>query len=226
MKLRGQIYIGSLLLLAVLFLLRSDLLTMPTSAQLASLFVLLSMATVSQFFEVRFHDGRIYYPHSVFFFAAVLLLPPFLLLPLFAIPLWLALLRTNREESYAISTYRDLLLSVTIQLLIGSSAHWLYFALNSHLNEMVEIGQVFAALVAASVYVMGNHTLFRLADISIVWWPMRWRVRAKPNAHFRSLWLTSIFSAGSTITMDIWLAIWCLSASVGSSSGRCAMKMP
>jgi diguanylate cyclase (GGDEF)-like protein len=167
MKLRGQIYIGSLLLLAVLFLLRSDLLTMPTSAQLASLFVLLSMATVSQFFEVRFHDGRIYYPHSVFFFAAVLLLPPFLLLPLFAIPLWLALLRTNREESYAISTYRDLLLSVTIQLLIGSSAHWLYFALNSHLNEMVEIGQVFAALVAASVYVMGNHTLFRLADVLI-----------------------------------------------------------
>jgi hypothetical protein len=78
MKLRGQIYIGSLLLLAVLFLLKSGPLTMPTSAQLASLFVLLSMATVSQFFEVRFHDGRIYYPHSVFFFAAVLLLPPLL----------------------------------------------------------------------------------------------------------------------------------------------------
>lgn len=167
MKLRGQIYLGSLILLALLLLLNSSPLTMPTSAQLASLFVLLSMATVSQFFEVRFHDGRVYYPHSVFFFAAVLLLPPFLLLPLFAIPLWLALLRTNREESYTISTQRDLLLSVAIQILVGGSAHWLYFALNNHLNEMVEIGQVFAALVAASVYVMGNQTLFRLADVLI-----------------------------------------------------------
>lgn len=167
MKSRGQLYIGSLIVLGLLLLLNSGPLRMPTSAQLASLFVLLSMATVSQFFEVRFHDGRIYYPHSVFFFAAVLLLPPFLLLPLFTIPLWLALLRTNREDSYAIGTYRDLLLSVAIQILVGSSAHWLYFALNNHLNEMVEIGQVFAALVAASVYVMGNHTLFRLADVLI-----------------------------------------------------------
>lgn len=167
MKLRGQFYIGSLIILALLLMFTSAPLVMPSSAQLASLFVLLSMATVSQFFEVRFHDGRIYYPHSLFFFAAVLLLPPFLLLPLFAIPLWLALLRSNREDRYAIGTQRDLLLSVAIQILTGSSAHWLYFALNTHLNQMVEIGQVFAALVAASVYVMGNHTLFRLADVLI-----------------------------------------------------------
>lgn len=167
MKLRGQLYIGSLILLALLLMVKSSPILMPSSAQLASLFVLLSMATVSQFFEVRFHDGRIYYPHSVFFFAAVLLLPPFLLLPLFAVPLWLALLRTSREDNYAIATKRDLLLSVAIQILVGSSAHWLYFALNDHLNEMVEIGQVFAALVAASVYVMGNHTLFRFADVLI-----------------------------------------------------------
>lgn len=167
MKLRGQIYIGSLILLAVLFLLKSSPFMMPTSAQLASLFVLLSMATVSQFFEVRFHDGRIYYPHSVFFFAAVLLLPPFLLLPLFAIPLWLALLRTTQTDNHVFNLQHDLLLSVAIQILVGSSAHWLYFALNNHLNEMVEIGQVFAALVAASVYVMGNYLLFRLADVLI-----------------------------------------------------------
>lgn len=167
MKLRGQIYIGSLILLAVLLMLKSSPWLMPTSAQLASLFVLLSMATVSQFFEVRFHDGRVYYPHSVFFFAAVLLLPPLLLLPLFAVPLWLALLRTTHADNHASIAQYDLLLSVAIQILVGSSAHWLYFALNSHLNEMVEIGQVFAALVAASVYVMGNYLLFRLADVLI-----------------------------------------------------------
>lgn len=167
MKLRDQIIIGGFTASVLLLIFSINFPTLPTEKQLASLFVLLSMATVSQFFEVRFHDGRSYYPHSVFFFAGVLLLPPFLLIVLFAVPLWLAMVRNNREDSYSHSSWSDLVLSVAIQALIGSSAHWLYFALNNHLNEMVEIGQVFAALVAASVYVMGNYLLFRLADVII-----------------------------------------------------------
>jgi len=167
MKLRDQIYIGGFAAFALLINLSVSFPTMPTAGQLASLCVLLSMATVSQFFEVRFHDDRSYYPHSVFFFAGVLLLPPFLLIPLVAIPLWLAMIRANKEGAYIGCYWCDLVLNVAVQILMGSSAHWLYFALNSHLNEMVEIGQVFAALVAASVYVMGNHTLFRMADVVI-----------------------------------------------------------
>lgn len=167
MKLRDQIIIGSFTALVLLLILIASFPALPTGRQLASLFVLLSMATVSQFFEVRYQDGRSYYPHSVFFFAGVLLLPPFFLIPLFAVPLWLAMVRTNRENGYSASSWSDLLLSVAIQTLVGSSAHWLYFALNNHLNEMVEIGQVFAALVAASVYVMGNYMLFRVADVVI-----------------------------------------------------------
>lgn len=167
MKLRNQILIGSFVVFVLLLILGTNFPTLPTGRQLASLFVLLSMATVSQFFEVRFHDGRSYYPHSVFFFAGVLLLPPYLLVVLFTVPLWLAMIRTNREDGYSDYNWSDLLLSVAIQSFIGSSAHWLYFALNNHLNEMVEIGQVFAALVAASVYVMGNYLLFRVADMLI-----------------------------------------------------------
>lgn len=167
MKLRDQLIIGSFTLLVLVLIFTTSFPTLPSGRQLASLFVLLSMATVSQFFEVRFHDGRSYYPHSVFFFAGVLLLPPFLLILLFAVPLWLAMVRTSREDGYHDHGWSDLVLSVAIQTLIGSSAHWLYFALNNHLNEMVEIGQVFAALVAATVYVMGNYLLFRLADMLI-----------------------------------------------------------
>lgn len=167
MTLRNQIYIGSFATLALLITLITEMPSMPTGEELATLFVLVSMATVSQFFEVRFSDGHSYYPHSLFFFAGVLLLPPILLLPLFAIPLSLAVLRTQQQDDYYAGCWSDLVLNVAVYVLIGSSAHWLYVALNNHLNEMIEVGQVFAALVAASVYVMGSHMLFRLANVVI-----------------------------------------------------------
>lgn len=179
MTLRERIYRSSFVGVALLFVIMSSSLTLPPREQLATFCVLLALATVSQFFEVRFHDGRSYYPHSVFFFAGVLLLSPLLLVPLFAIPLWLAMVRTSNREAEPASYYRDLMLNVAVHLLIGGSAQWLYVALNDHLNEMVEIGQVFAALVAATVYVMGNHTLFRLADVFI----------NKTTWHESGLWL-------------------------------------
>lgn len=167
MTLRERIYISGFVGVALLAVIFTDSLTLPIEEQLARLFVLIAMAVVSQFFEVRFHDGRSYYPHSVFFFAGVILLSPYLLILLFTVPLWLAMLRTIKQEGPDANCWRDLVLNVAVQVLIGTSSQWLYLALNDHLNEMVDIGQGFAVLVAASVYVMGNHTLFRLADVFI-----------------------------------------------------------
>ncbi|MBX3013382.1 MAG: GGDEF domain-containing protein [Caldilineaceae bacterium] len=167
MTLRNQIYIGSLATFALLITLTTTPSSTPSAEAFAALFVLVSLATIAQFFEVRFADGHSYYPHSLFFFAGVLLLPPLLLIPLFAIPLALAVVRTQQQgETYA-GCWWDWALNVAIYTLVGSCAHGLYLALNSHLNELIEVGQGFAALVAASLYVMGTHLLFRLANTVI-----------------------------------------------------------
>jgi len=167
MTLRDRIYIGSLAILAVVVAIVIRFPALSPGDKLASLLVLGAMATVSQFFEVRLSDGRSYYPHSVFFFAGVLLLEPILLLPLFAIPLILAAIRTRKAEGTYVGWWCDLTINVAVQALVGTCAHWLYITLNSHLNEIVVVGQVFAVFVAATVYVMGNHVILRVADVLI-----------------------------------------------------------
>jgi len=167
MTFRDRIYIGSFAILALVIAIVIQFPALSIGDKLVSLLVLGAMATVSQFFEVRLSDGRSYYPHSVFFFAGVLLLSPVLLVPLLAIPLALAAIRTKNAEGTYAGWWWDLVINVAVQALVGTCAHWLYIALNGHLNEMVVLGQVFAVLVAATVYVMGNHVLLRMADVLI-----------------------------------------------------------
>ncbi len=167
MTFRDRIYISSF---AILALVVAIVIRFPASSmgdKLASLLVLGAMATVSQFFEVRLNDGRSYYPHSVFFFAGALLLEPILLLPLFALPLGLAAIRTKKIEGSYAGWWGDLILNIAVQTLIGTCAHWIYVSINSDLTEMVVIGQMFAVVAAATVYVMGNHILLRVADVVI-----------------------------------------------------------
>lgn len=139
----------------------------PTIEQLMILWLLIALAIVAQFFEVSTADQRTYSPHNVFFFAGVLLLPPMLLVPLFAIPLALAAWRSAVREGEEDLSWLDLTFNVASHSLIGASASWVYFGMNDSMANLAQIGQVFAALVAATTYVLGNHLIFRLADVLI-----------------------------------------------------------
>src|SRR5690606_14634988 len=48
--------------------------------------VLVLSAVLAQFYEIRSDERHSYYPHTVFFFAGIILLPPFLFMGLVIIP--------------------------------------------------------------------------------------------------------------------------------------------
>lgn len=162
-----KVYIGISVPVGLLALWLAAVPTIPTIEQLMILWMLVGLATVAQLFEVQIADERAYYPHNVFFFAGVLLLPPMLLAPLYAIPLSVDAWRRSLRSGQSVTPWCDLLLNITSHTLTGVAASWIYFALNANLTSLFQIGQVFAAIVAATTYVLGNHLFFRLADIVI-----------------------------------------------------------
>ncbi len=167
MKLWEQIYVGGAVVVAVAACLLAAVPTVPTANQLLVLWMMVVLAAVAQFFEVKITEQRSYFPHNVFFFAGVLLLPPLLLPVLFTIPLTLEAWRYHlRGQQLALRWY-DLIFNIAIHTLTGLAAHWVYFATIAHLADLVQIGQVFAAVIAATTYVLGNHVIFRLADVLI-----------------------------------------------------------
>jgi len=167
MNIYEKIYIGIITLAGLLALLFTGVPAVPTLEQLMMLGMLVGLAAVSQLFEVQIADQRTYYPHNVFFFAGVLLLPPLLLLPLFIIPLCIDTWRSNLRMGRTTMPWSDLLFNVAAHTLTGTMASWVYFTLNANLTTLLQIGQVFAAIVAATTYVLGNHLFFRLADVII-----------------------------------------------------------
>ncbi len=168
MNLGEKSYVGGIALLgAVATLVLATLPLVPTAEQILILWLLIALAVVAQLFEVHIADKRTYYPHNVFFFAGVLLLPPVLLVPLFAIPLAVDAWRTALREGEAEISWRDLVFNVASHALIGASASWIYLGMNDSLHNLQQFGQVFAAMVAATTYVLGNSVIFRLADVLI-----------------------------------------------------------
>jgi len=162
-----KLYIGLIIPVGLLALFLAAVPSIPTVEQLMMLWLLVALATVAQFFEVKIADHRSYYPHNVFFFAGVLLLPPMLLAPLYAIPLSVDSWRRSLRTSDGAIAWCDLSFNVAAHTLTGAAASWIYFTLNDNITSLFQIGQVFAAIVAATVYVLGNHMLFRLAEVII-----------------------------------------------------------
>ncbi|MCB0062987.1 MAG: GGDEF domain-containing protein [Caldilineaceae bacterium] len=168
MNFEDKSYIGGIAVVGILAALAlAAVPAIPTLEQLMILWLLVALAIAAQFFEVNVAEQRSYSPHNVFFFAGVLLLPPLLLVPLFAISLtvdaWRGAVRAGGEEI----SWRDLLFNIASHSLIGASASLVYFGMNESLANLMQIGQVVAALVAATTYVLGNHLIFRLADMLI-----------------------------------------------------------
>lgn len=167
MKLYEQLYIGGAVVVALVACVVAAVPTVPTANQLLVLWMMVVLAAIAQFFEVKITEQRSYFPHNVFFFAGVLLLPPLLLPLLFTIPLVLEGWRYYwRGQTHALH-WGDLTVNIAIHTITGVAAHWVYFAIIAHLSGLVQIGQVFAAVIAATTYVLGNHLIFRLADMLI-----------------------------------------------------------
>ena len=123
------------------------------------------LATLSQLFQVEVPGRQTYYPHTAFFFAGVLLLPPPLFVALVAVP---HLVEWGKERIVGGPHLRSWYIqpfNVASHVVSGSLAYWLYQGFGSPISDYTPMS-VLAATVAATVYVAVNHLLVGMALVT------------------------------------------------------------
>jgi diguanylate cyclase (GGDEF)-like protein/putative nucleotidyltransferase with HDIG domain len=119
---------------------------------------LLVAATVAQLFEAK-HDRQSYYPHFVFFFAAVVLLDALPLVVVVAVPHvleWVKdrLTRADHRKPWYIQPF-----NIAAHIIPAICAHWLYYFMLERAAQLGAFTPVMAAVSAVLLYVGMNHVL-------------------------------------------------------------------
>lgn len=142
--------------------------------QLFIFLVLTVCATLAQFVEFPFSDdSQAYYPHTVFFFAGLLLLSPFMFVLLVAIPHLAEMLKAYVEQKKLPFSWHVQLFNIAVHIIAGLTAQWFYFTLNVNLFKTLPVGSFLVVTVAALSYVVVNHLLVGLAMVVVA--GMTWR---------------------------------------------------
>lgn len=115
-------------------------------------------ATISQIYEAQ-HGRQSYYPHLVFFFAAVLLLEPFLFVLVVAIP---HLVEWAGEYVRQVASRRAWYIqpfNIATHILAGAGAYFVTKVIPEHIALLALVPPMFPLTVAALIYVLINHLL-------------------------------------------------------------------
>lgn len=156
---RAWTYIWAVLGGAILLALLAAL-TSPVDARswlpFAGLTVLACMA---QLYEAEAPGRQSYYPHVVFFFAGVLLLPPPLFVLLVTIPHVVEwgkerLMRGPHLQSWYIQPF-----NIAAHVVAGLAAYWVYRGAGVDPVSSYTMRSVLGATIAAAAYVLINHVL-------------------------------------------------------------------
>ena len=142
-----------------------------TSIEWPTFITLIVLATVAQLFEAE-HGRQSYYPHFVFFFAGVVLLPSFLLVMLVAIPHlveWGKELLTPgaRRRKWYIQPF-----NIAAHVIPGLCALGVYNAIISGAEQVYALAPLLAAVAAIITYIGMNHVMVGLVLVlarSISW---------------------------------------------------------
>lgn len=163
MSKKAWVFVSSVLLLGLIQLIFSiSSIVIIDSKVLVAFALLTSLATFSQIYEVEGTFRNTYYPHSIFFLAASLLLPPFLFSLVVIVPHtaeWILkrLRKSTNLKAWYIQPY-----NVTTHILAGTVVSLLY-------QVFVEIGllhTIFGSLLVIAlgfVYTFINHFLIGFA---------------------------------------------------------------
>ncbi len=165
----GSIIVGGIALSIVEFFFSE----LPTGQWL--IFVVLTvLATLAQFVEFPFSDNsQAYYPHTIFFFAGVLLLSPLFFVLLVTIPHIAEMLKAYAERKKLPFSWHVQLFNISVHIIAGLTAHWFYLTLQPNLFNQTPVGSFLVATVAALSYVITNHLLVGLAMMVVG--GMTWR---------------------------------------------------
>lgn len=160
MSYRAWFFIGTVLLVAVVF----SLLTLPGLEQAFSewpIFTLLTgLAVVAQLFEAT-NGRKSYYPHFVFFFAGLLLLSPFLFVLLVAIPHLVEWAYKRLTKSPLLRQWYIQPFNISTFLLAGFGARRVYDLLENT-DLFHSSARVSLVILISLIYVGINHILIGL----------------------------------------------------------------
>ncbi|GAC1639515.1 MAG: hypothetical protein NVS4B8_06430 [Herpetosiphon sp.] len=123
---------------------------------------LVTMATLAQFFRADGFKLVSFYATPVFFFAGVVLLPPFLFVLLVIIPHLLEWIKARwNKQDYLRSWYAQPL-NIGIHIIAGMTAKWVYVLLDSYATSMLVPSTVLALLGTVVTYLLVTQVLLGL----------------------------------------------------------------
>ena len=120
--------------------------------------VVVILATVAQFLEAEF-GNQSYYPHTVFFFFGVMVLPPFLFVLLILIPHLLEWIHKRLTNSKYLRDWYIQPFNIAIHVIAGISAQVTYYALGTLMPTPTLPHLIISGILAAIVYLLVNHAL-------------------------------------------------------------------
>lgn len=133
-----------------------------SSQQWLTFAALMLFATLSQFFEAEAPGRQSYYPHTIFFFAGVLLLPPSLFALLILVPHLIEWAKERLHNSTHLRAWYIQPFNISVHIIAGFTAYWIHGVLNPSASA-ISLESAIAATLAALAYVVLNHFLIGLA---------------------------------------------------------------
>ncbi len=134
-----------------------------SSSQALTFGVLLLLTILTQFLEALAPGRSAYYPHLVFLFAGVLLLPPLLFALLVTIPHLVEWVRKRLANSPTLRNWYIQPFNIATHLIAGILARWAITALVPAAASLITPVSLLAVTCGVLIYVFLNHLLVGLA---------------------------------------------------------------
>lgn len=167
MNKRDYLIIGAVVVAAALLLAGAWPAEAPQVAQLWACAALTLMAAVAQLYAAEAPDSQTYYPHYVFFFAGILLLPPALLLPLIAVPHLVEMVVARLSRGAFPFPWLVQIFNIAMHLIAGLTTSWVVRALGALAMAHEGPGALVVPMVGALCYVALNHLIVGLVLVLI-----------------------------------------------------------
>lgn len=165
MNKRDYSIIGSCVVAALLLVAAAWPLERPGLPSLWTCAILTGLAALAQLYAAEAPDSQTYYPHYIFFFAGIMLLPPGLLLPLIAIPHLVEMAVARVVRGALPFPWPVQIFNIAMHLVAGLTAVWVERSFD--LLALGGAGVLAAPLAAALTYVVLNHLIVGLVLVLI-----------------------------------------------------------
>ncbi|KAB8330866.1 GGDEF domain-containing protein, partial [Scytonema tolypothrichoides VB-61278] len=125
------------------------------------------LATIAQLYEAEAPDAQTYYPHNVFFFAGLLLLPPSLVLPQIIVPHVVEMLKPRLMGGQPPFPWAVQIFNIAMYAITCLTVSWLYDVMSGWLVALGGSALLLSAAWAVVSYVTLNHLIVGLVLVVV-----------------------------------------------------------